>query len=808
MGELERAYVWLISKPGLLLAVLAGVLLLAAGFASRFSFDASSETLVAKDDPDLAAHREVADRFGGDDFLFVTFAPHEGALLDPQNLTHLIDLQDRLAAIPNVISAFSLLDAPLLKSPPMSIDELAAGIRTLRSPDTDYALAAVELAASPLFRDLLISSDGRTGVVRVEFSLAQSVGATETIQQRRARVAELDRLIRSVRTVRDEFSDRGEIHLGGVPMITADMVRFIERDLATFGALVLVLVTAMLYATLRQWRWVALPLLAAGATILATIGLLGYIYVPATVISSNFIALLMILTISLNIHLIVRYRELARRSPDLSRADLIVATMTSKFAPCLYTALTTMAAFGSLLASRIVPVEDFGWMMCVGVFLSLWITFLLFPAVLMLLDRGRPGADAIGGARLIGGLRHAALERPRTILAVAVVAIGVTAIGIGQLTIDNRFVDYFKEDTDINRGMVYIDQNLGGTAPLNVVLAFEPWFLSEASDPFLDQDPLDADDFFLAGDTFDDESADPFPDRYWFTRDKLDRIGQVHDFLEAQPEIGKVVSLASLDRLAADFLGGERLDNVQIAAILAAIPEDLLGQIIHPYASPSAGQMRLWARVIESGPYFDRSALVARIRAEAETAGFLSEQVTVAGMVVMFDAMLRKLVSSQVETLGFVVAAAFLMLLILLRSPLFAVLGLIPNLLAAAAVLGVMGLAGLSLDMMTTTIAAVSVGIGVDFAVHYLHRYRRERSRSGSPNQAISATHDSIGSALYLTAIIIMVGFAVLAFSNFVPTITFGLLVAVAMGFAFLANLTLLPTLLALTDSWLASRQA
>ena len=802
-GEaLQRGYLAMLGHPGRMLVGLTGVLLLAAGFAARFSFDASADTLVVEDDPDLLLYRDISAIFGGDDFLLVTFTPHAGELLAAANLEALGRLQRRLGEIEGVTSVFSVLDAPLLRSPPVSIGELADGFRTLRSPDADLALAAEELAGSPFFRELLISADGRTAALRVDI-LPMPVPDRADTAQRRRQVAARAALIEAVRNVRTEFSPYGVLHLGGVPMIASDMIAFVKSDLALFGGIVLVLVMAVLYAAFGQLRWVLLPLGCAAASILATLGVLGHLRMPATVISSNFVALMAIMTISLTIHLIVRYRELLQAPESLSAKKLVAATMISKFAPCLYTALTTMAAFGSLTISSIVPVEDFGWMMCIGLILGFLVTFTLFPAVLMLLDGGRPRPGLRVETGLIQRLSGLAQRHPKRIAGASLAAMAAAALGIAQLSIDNRFIDYFKDDTDINQGMVYIDQHLGGTAPFDVVLKFEPWQALDgdfaADSPFA-EDPF-ADDPFAEAPLMGGAAPDPFPERYWFTRDKLDRIGLAHRLLEARPEVGKVVSLASLDELAREFNDGDPLNNVQVAAVLAALPPSIRDEVIRPYASPATGQARLWARVIESGPYFDRDALVADIKRDVvREAGFTDSEVTIAGMVVLFNGMVQKLVSSQVDTLGYVLLATFLMFLVLLRSPLFAVLGMAPNILAAAAVLAVMGFAAIPLNMMTAAIAAVSIGIGVDFAIHYLHRYRREREQSADAAAAIARTHGSIGRALFLTGLTITVGFSVLCFSNFVPTILFGLLVALAMALAFLANLTLLPSLLALTD--------
>ncbi len=808
----EQGYVSLLNHPKWLLFVVAGLLVVGGFFATRFSFDASSETLVVEGDPDLAAYERVSETFGGDAFLLLTFAPHDGDPLSAANLERLWQLQNRVLAIDGVMSVFSLLDAPLLSSPPIPLEQLADGFRTLRSPDVDKALAANELRTSPLFRELLISNDGNTTAMRIDIAPDVALNDLEArratlrnqAQLTDAETGELElldmrhpeerqryldsrtQLISEIRQLRTEYSEFGLLHLGGVPMIAADMIQFVKNDLIVFGSTVIVLIMIILYLFFGSARWVLLPIAAAGVTIVLTMGVLGFLEKPATVISSNFVSLLAITTISLTIHLIVRYRELLQVSEDLDSEDLVEVTMTSKFAPCLYTALTTIAAFGSLTVSDIVPVEDFGWMMCLGIAIAFVVTFSFFPAALLLMGRAAPLVDfgkELGVTRV---LSHLARWQSTAIVAIALVWSAAAIFGISRVSLDNRFVDYFQDDTDISQGMTYIDQHLGGTVPFDVVLKFEPF--EDLQDPFDEEDDL-----------FGDTEADTFPERYWFTRDKLDRVQAVHRFLEAREEVGKVVSLASLDELAAQLNGGQPLNNVQLAAVLGALPVDLRDELIRPYGSPATGEVRLSARVIESGPHFDRDALVTDILTFSEDELHLGEdQVVVSGMLVLFNSMLQQLFSSQVDTLAYVLLAAFAMFVILLRSVLYAVLGLIPNILAAATVIAFMGYAGIPLDMMTITIAAISIGIGVDNAIHYLHRFRIEHEKWGDVRVAIAWSHASIGRALYFTGFTIIIGFSVLCFSNFVPTIMFGLLIAVAMVLALLANLTLLPSLLVL----------
>lgn len=811
---LSRSYLALLDWPWLVLGGLAALLILAALATTRFSFDASSDTLVVQGDPDLAAYLDVSESFRGDDFLLLTFTPNTGAALAEENLELLATLAERMLTVPGVKSVFSVLDIPLLKSPPIPLTEIAEGFLTLRSPGVDRELAREELSTSPLFKELLITADGRTTAMRLDLApdlelreleqarnelraldspsqAQQAALVTAEDEHRRARaryLVERDRLIADIRTARNEFTQFGVLYLGGVPMIAADMIAFVKNDLIYFGISVLALVMFSLYGFFRNWRWVVLPIVGGALTIIFTTGILGFVGRPATVISSNFVSLLAIITISLNIHLIVRFRELFHLDSTSSVEDLVRETMLSKFAPCLYNSLTTIAAFGSLMASSILPVEDFGWMMCLGIAIGFVVTFSFFPCMLLVLSKGNPGVTRnveLGFTRV---LSYNARMRPKVLVAVGAALAVIAFLGINQVSLDNRFIDYFQDDTEIYEGMAFIDRNLGGTLPFDVVLDFPPYEVLPA-----DSEEDDFDDFA------DEDSVDPFPERYWFTRDKLDKVAAIHRYLESRPEIGKVLSLTTLEDLASEFTGEEKLSNLAIAGILGLLPTTLRQELIEPYANPADGRLRINVRVVESGPTFDRSALVADIKAYAlEQVEIKPDAIQVTGMMVLFNGMLTQLFASQINTLAYVLLVTFSMFVVLLRSLLYAVLGLLPNILAASLVVAFMGYAGIALDMMTITIAAISIGIGVDNAIHYLHRFKEEYARTGDAREAVARTHRTIGRAMYFTSLAVVIGFSVLGFSNFVPTILFGLLVAIAMVFALIANLTLLPALLVL----------
>ena len=622
-----RSLIWLsyLRAPWVLLFACAIVLGLAGYHVSDFRFDASSDTLVVEGDADLAQYEEMVEVFGGDDFLFLTFEPKSRQPITPEALETLGEIVGEIRNVDGVRSVFSVLDAPLLKSPPIPIEDLLDSIPTLQSPETDFALAQKELTESPFFRELLITGDGTATAMKIDLAAnpqwedvkarldkLKAEGVTgddfqvvydEYIDIKEVHRLEREKLIADIRGVRDRYQAQGTLHLGGVPMIAADMITYVKSDLSVFSGAVLVLIVIALWVFFRRLRWVVLPIATAAIGVVYTVGFLGFLGWQATVISSNFVSLLGITTVSLTIHLIVQYREFLITQPDYDRVTMVYETMRSKFAPCFYTALTTIAAFGSLTVSGILPVEYFGWMMCIGIVISFLVTFTFFPAALLILPYGNPGSNLKAPNNVIRWLGQVVNWNPWFVTMIGAVMAVVAYLGIAKVSLDNRFAEYFDNDTEIYQGMYYLDTKLGGTIPFDVVLTFP----SYAEQAFVPDDEFEEDPFAT-------EEEDEYPERYWFTRDKLDRLEQMHRFLDSKAQVGKVLSLTALEDFAREFNDGEKLDQLEIVAILSAIPPDLHTQIIAPFADPQSGQMRLSGRIIESGPGFDREEFRQEIR--------------------------------------------------------------------------------------------------------------------------------------------------------------------------------------------------
>ncbi|MEO0973882.1 MAG: MMPL family transporter, partial [Pseudomonadota bacterium] len=738
-----------------LLMVLACVLALA--FVGRFSFDASSDTLVAQGDPELAYFQDIVERFGQREALFLTYTPLKGDLFSEGHLATLTELHQALEQVEGVSEVTSLLDVPLLRSPPIALKDLADGYRTIRS-GADTALAQSELRNSPLFRDLLVSADGTTTAIQVELEdNAELIAARRALDAVRApdsqatpevEAAAADRyrelktahqatraeLISKVRDVRARFETQARLYLGGLPMVSADIIDFVRRDMQLLSGAVVLLMAGALYAFFGLWRWVFIPLGTVSVTVLLMLGLLGLLDQPATAVSSNFIPLLAITTISFTIHLIARYRELCISGYSDDHLALVYETMRSKLAPCLYTGLTTAVAFASLMVSDIRPVAEFGFIMVVGIVIGFVVTYSFFAGVLVLIPYGNKAKPQAQSAPLTRWFSQLATARPGSILVASVLLAVVGWGGITQLSVNNRFIDYFRSGSEIRDGMVYIDERLGGTIPFDVVLNFPPYEPEEA---------VDEDDDFA----FEDE-PDPYPERYWFTPARVALLERLENYLAGRSEVGKVISLSTLEQIARDFNDGKPLDYLQITAVLSLLPEEIHDTLIRPYASPNTGELRLAARIHETGESFDQKELFADIEQFAvQELGLDEDQVHVTGMAVLFNDMLQRLFSSQQSTILAVLGAILITFAVLLRSLRLAVLGILPTALAAEMVLAVMGLARIPLDIMTITTAAIIVGIGVDDAIHYLHRFRQERAAGADTLTAVRNSHASIGNA-------------------------------------------------------------
>ena len=772
---------------------------------SNFQLDASSDSLVLENDPDLKTYREMSNLFSDSDFLIVTLRPNEGIFYN-KSLQRIEKIENEIIQIDGVNKVLSILDAPIVEQPKVSLSEISDNIKYLLDEDIDLQKAKQEILSNPIYKELIISKDGSTtafqilldknesyesliqqrydlldsGQPSLLFEVNQEINEQSSIIQEKEK-----RIVAEIRSVIKSNSDFGVLFLGGPAMIANDMIEFIKADLSIFGLLVFLIFGFLLYFFFRDVKLALIPLVNAALVIYTTSSILGYADWKISVVSSNFIALLLILTISISVHVIERFIELKNEDVD---ERLVVETFSQMFIPCFFAVLTTGVAFLSLISGDIKPVLEFGKMMAVGIIVVFIFTFTFVPLAFnnLSFDSMQTSANVDSLPITIGKNITA---NKTMILSISILLGLLFIIGINNLKVENKFIDYFKKNTEIYQGMSELDEKLGGTATLDIVI-YEPdnnlADKEEISDEF--------DDLFDE-DIFDDDNSES--SGYWWNIYNLKRLEEIHDYLDDNENIGKVLSVSSGIKLARKINDNNELNDLELALLRSVLPEDIKDTILNSYISNDDSIVRISTRVYESSESLNRDLLLRTINQDLQQKfGISSDRYKITGLAVLYNNMLQSLFSSMLNSILIVYTVIALMLLILFRSVKIMFAGLLPNILIGLGVLGTMGLLRIPLDIMTITVASISVGIAVDNTIHYLYKFKTEYKLKNDFNKAMIESHSTIGRAIFYTASTISLGFLIFSFSNFIPTIYFGFFTALAMFFAFLVSLTLLPILL------------
>ena len=782
----------IIYRPKLTILVLF-LLLVSFGYYSKdFKLDASSDTLLLENDPDLKYLREVNNRYGSKEFLILTYTPEE-AMNSKKSLNNLLSLKYKIQSLDWVYSVITLLDVPLLNNSDTPLAERLQNFTTLKSENVDIERGFEEILSSPVFKNFVISEDGKTtGIIvnikeDVNLKNLDDKSKEEIEKYKDLRKKKNHKNIVEIREIIKSYKDIGKIYLGGIPMIADDMMSFIKNDIIVFGIGVLLFIIVTLWFIFKKLIWIIVPLSSCFFSVLIMTGLLGLIGWKVTVISSNFIALMLILTMAMNIHMSTRFLQLKKNNPNLKNSEIIFMTTGKMFWPIIYTALTTICAFLSLIFSEIKPVIDFGWMMSLGLITSFIITFTLLPTLINLLSTEKINIEGESKSKITEFLGEISINSRPTIFLITLVVIISSIVGISRLEVENSFINYFNKNTEIYKGMKLIDEKLGGTTPLDIIIKF----------PTFEKDKLT-----VADDEFEDWGDEENHDnrKYWFTKDKIEKIEKVHSYLESNPFVGKVLSFSSILKVAKQLNNNKPLDTLEIGVFYSKIPDTIKKEVIDPYISIEDNEARISLRIKDSEKNLRRNDLIKKIEYDLKNQiGLESNEFKLAGVLILFNNLLQSLFKSQILTLGFVMSGIFAMFLILFRNIKLSLIGVVPNFIAAFFILGIIGLLEIPLDMMTITIAAITIGIAVDNSIHYIYRFKEEFFQNNSYEKTIKLCHSTVGIAILNTSITIVFGFSILVLSNFIPTIYFGVFTGLAMLLAMISVLTLLPSLILLT---------
>lgn len=810
----------IVRKPIVVLVCMFALVAVCSMYISNLNIDASPDSLMLESDPDLKYYREVHRHYGTDEYIIVGFKPNK-AMLEQDSIQYIENISNQFKKIKGISGVTSLSNVPLLLQ--LKEDEKTGqtSFSNLLSANVDLKKAEQEFTSSPIYVDNLISKDLTTTAIKVDIkknkelidlieekyvlleqleSDAQNIEISSKLELLRNNII-LERqvinqrykaVLDAVRDIITTEGNQGEFYLAGAPLIGNDMKEYVVKDIRTFGIAILGIMIVVLFLFFRNPAWIFLALICAVLNVLLVSGLASLLGFQLTIISSNFVALLIIFSVTLSIHVIIRYQEIQALHPDDSVEDEIKMAISQIITPCSYMVLTSAIAFLSLVVSDINPVIIFGYIMILGLFSAFLLTFTVLPALIKLIKPKPRLLEKDKSANILENILNVIVNHKKLTLTILVGMFALNILGISQLTVENRFIDYFKKSTDIYQGLELVDQELGGTVPLEIIL--------EADPNLEDETDIDAEEDEEFGDYLSEleETQDDFTAKsYWYNRSGIRKINKIHKYLESQPQIGKVLSLASTEEVFRTINKGEPLEDFHLSLVYSKVPENIKNVLISPYVSTDGSQARVLARIKDSDHTLIRNDLLKKIKTDLNKDYVNNgETVRLTGISVLYNNVLQSLFKSQILTLGTVFVAILVMLVILFRSFKLAIIGTLPNIFTALFILGAMGVFGIPLDIMTITIAAITIGIGVDYAIHYIHRYKKEYAISGDNYQAIHKSQTTVGKALYFTSITITLGFVVLILSNFVPSIYFGLLTSVAMLVSLFATFSIIPLLL------------
>ena len=807
-------------RPSLSLLFMFLVMIFVSWPINHLAIDASPDSLLLENDPDLKFYRTIHYEYGSD--VYMVIAVHLiDSIFTSTSISKIEEITKQFNEIEEISNVTSITNVPLIYQSLNKNEESEIKFPTLISKSLDFDEVENEFLTNPFYERNIVSKDLKIAAFKLDFQerpeykelfdqryllIEKREKSIQTrneknklakINNRLEELRELDnKRIKSalikIRKILDKNKNSFNSFISGAPLIAHDMKNYVLNDIKVFGIVAILAMAFILFIIFHNVLWVGITLFSSFVNVLVVSGLIGLLDYKLTVVSSNYVAILLIFSLAIGIHVVVRYQEEDALQSTSGFRDRLCVAIEHISTPCLFMVLTSTIAFLSLIISDIKPVIVFGFIMVIGLCGAYIVSFTIIPLLIQLLKPKSKPLHKHYSHNVLDKSLALILSNKIIVIITLTICLITSSFGITKLTVENRFIDYFKESTDIYRGLALIDQELGGTVPIEIVLDAP----LETEDPGEVYDEFDEFDDYLAD---LDESSEGFASQsYWYNRRGIEKIRSIHTYLETLPSIGKVLSLSSTENIFRHIVRDKELEDLQLSLIYSKLPEKTLQILISPYLSKKGDQARIVARLKDSDHSLVRNELLNKIN--KDLINYFPEKlgigVKITGIGVLYNNVLQSLYRSQILTLGFVFISIFIVLSILFRNIMYAFIAILPNIFTAIVILGMMGLFKIPLNIMTITIAAITIGIGVDDAIHYIHRFKKEFILKKDVYESISASQLTVGKALWFTSITIASGFVLLVFSNFTPTIYFGLFTCLAMLISIFATFSIIPLLL------------
>lgn len=736
-----------LDRPWLVISLVIVITIITGSFLTRLEFDASIDAMIPLDDPILAEQQAVVDDFGSQEFFIIALEGEN--VFSPATLKKVAELAEKIEALPGVSNVTSPFNAQMVESGFYGIE---IGPMTTSLPQTPAEIAEFKenILASP-YVNRLITEDGRGAALLLDLDSNGDAGT----------------VVDQIQGVVDQFIGPEQIHIVGDSYIMHYTEMAMKQDLRNLVPFVILVIALVLYFTFRSFLGVFIPLVTVGASLIWTVGIMAWWGIPVSIISMVMPVILVTLGIASSIHILNKYQE--SLASGLAKREALEETFATITSPVAMAALTTAAGFASLVTAFVHPIREFGVLTAIGVMLAMSLSLSLIPALLILFKEPKPRAEREDTSlltKVLGFLTGWSIEQPRKVFIVVLALVVVFGYGASQLTLESNIVNYFSQSSPVRKGAQVIEDIFGGSMQISVVV-----------------------------DTGEEDGIK--------NPEVLAEIVAIQNYLNSWDNINHATSIVDVVR----ELNQALWDGDPAAYAIPDTREGVAQQLL--LFSMQGGEG------VDSLVTYDYSSAVITAQMKTldaqmlgnvikEVENYLEEnygeqsglKVQLIGTPKVMLRLMNRYVQTQVSSLVTSSIAVGLIVALLMGSLALGLLSLVPLLLTVLLNFGFMGFLSMPLDAVTSIIASLAVGIGVDYAIHYISRYRYELAQGHDQVSALKNTGVSAGKGIFYNAMALIIGFLVLVFSHFRAISVFGFLISVTMIVSSLAALVVIPVLL------------